>query len=83
METFGFCRRGEARDFFKEGNCEIDGSIPLNTNGGLIGEAYIHGMNNIVEGVRQVRGESCNQVSDVNNVLVTSGMAAAVLSRDT
>ncbi|MGJ8670256.1 MAG: thiolase C-terminal domain-containing protein [Oceanococcus sp.] len=82
LEAFGFCGRGEARDFFKDGHCEVDGSIPINTNGGLIGEAYIHGMNNIAEAVRQVRGESVNQVADVNNVLVSSGMSAAVLSRD-
>ena len=33
----------------------------------------IHGMNGITEGVRQVRGTSCNQVEDVEHVLVTSG----------
>ena len=33
----------------------------------------IRGMNGITEGVRQVRGTSCNQVEDVEHVLVTSG----------
>ena len=47
--------------------------LPINTNGGLLGEAYIHGMNGITEGVRQVRGTSYNQVDDVEHVLVTSG----------
>ncbi len=47
--------------------------MPINTNGGLLGEAYIHGMNGITEGVRQVRGTSYNQVPDVEHVLVTSG----------
>ena len=41
--------------------------------GGLLGEAYIHGMNGITEGVRQVRGTSHNQVDNVEHVLVTSG----------
>ena len=44
-----------------------------NTNGGLLGEAYIHGMNGITEGVRQIRGTSHNQVDNVEHVLVTSG----------
>ena len=38
-----------------------------------MGEAYIHGMNGIAEGVRQVRGTSVNQVDGAVNVLVTSG----------
>jgi hypothetical protein len=42
-------------------------------NGGLLGEAYIHGTNGITEGVRQVRVTSFNRVDDVEHVLVTSG----------
>ena len=81
LEGFGFCGRGEARDFVKDGHIEIGGSLPVNTNGGLIGEAYIHGMNNIVEAVRQIRGTSPNQVKNMRHVLVSSGMAGAVLGR--
>jgi acetyl-CoA acetyltransferase len=81
LEGFGFCKPGEAKDFVKDGHIEIGGSLPVNTNGGLIGEAYIHGMNNIVEAVRQVRGVSPNQVGKLQNVLVTSGMAGAILAR--
>lgn len=81
LEAFGFCKRGEAKDFVKDGHIELGGSLPVNTNGGLIGEAYIHGMNNIVEAVRQVRGTSPNQVPKLQNVLVSSGMAGAILSR--
>lgn len=81
LEAFGFCKPGEASDFVKDGHIEIGGSLPVNTNGGLIGEAYIHGMNNIVEAVRQIRGQSYNQVPDAQRVLITSGMAGAVLAR--
>jgi len=81
LEAFGFCPRGEAKDFVKDGHIEIGGSLPVNTNGGLIGEAYIHGLNNVAEAVRQVRGTAVNQVANVNHVLVTSGMAGAILSR--
>ncbi len=73
LEELGFCGRGEAKDFVKDGAIELGGRLPLNTHGGQPGEAYIHGMNGIAEGVRQVRGTSVNQVPDVEHVLVTAG----------
>ncbi len=73
LEEFGFCGRGEAKDFIKDGALEMGGKLPINTHGGQLGEAYIHGMNGIAEAVRQVRGTSVNQVDNVENVLVTAG----------
>jgi acetyl-CoA acetyltransferase len=73
LEEFGFCGRGEAKDFIADGAIEVGGRLPVNTHGGQLGEAYIHGMNGIAEGVRQVRGTSVNQVDDVEHVLVTAG----------
>jgi acetyl-CoA acetyltransferase len=73
LEEFGFCGRGEAPDFVSGGNIEIGGGLPVNTHGGQLGEAYLHGMNGIAEGVRQVRGTSVNQVASVEHVLVTAG----------
>ena len=73
LEEFGFCGRGEAKDFIADGALEIGGRLPINTHGGQLGEAYLHGMNGIAEGVRQVRGTSVNQVASVENVLVTAG----------
>lgn len=73
LEEFGFCPRGEAKDFIKDGALEIGGRLPINTHGGQLGEAYIHGMNGIAEAVRQIRGSSVNQVDSVENVLVTAG----------
>jgi acetyl-CoA acetyltransferase len=73
LEEFGFCGRGEAKDFIRDGRIEMGGALPINPHGGQLGEAYIHGMNGIAEGVRQVRGTAVNQVSDVNHVLVTAG----------
>ncbi len=73
LEEFGFCRRGEAKDFIRDGAIELGGRLPLNSHGGQLGEAYIHGMNGIAEAVRQVRGTSVNPVADVEHVLVTAG----------
>jgi acetyl-CoA acetyltransferase len=73
LEEFGFCGRGEAKDFIAGGAIELGGRLPVNTHGGQLGEAYIHGMNGIAEGVRQVRGTAVNQVPDVEHVLVTAG----------
>ncbi len=73
LEEFGFCKRGEAKEFVRDGQIELGGRLPINTHGGQLGEAYIHGMNGIAEGVRQVRGSSVNQVPGVENVVVTAG----------
>ena len=81
LEAMGFCGRGEARDFIADGHIGRGGSLPTNTNGGLLGEGYIHGMNNIVEGVRQLRGTSYNQISDAQHVLVSAGRSGLVLGR--
>ena len=73
LEEFGFCKRGEAKDFIANGAIELGGRLPINTHGGQLGEAYLHGMNGIAEGVRQIRGTAVNQVDNVVNVLVTGG----------
>jgi len=80
LEAFGFCGRGEAKDFIAGGEASPGGRLPVNTHGGLTGEAYIHGMNSMAEGVRQIRGSSVNQVKGAERVLVSSGMAGAILS---
>jgi acetyl-CoA acetyltransferase len=81
LEAFGFCGPGEARDFIAEGNIEVGGSLPVNTHGGLLGEAYIHGLNNIIEAVRQIRGTSPNQVKNVEHVLVAAGRSGMILGQ--
>jgi len=73
LEELGFCGRGEAKDWATVERLSLGGELPINTSGGLLGEAYIHGMNGITEAVRQIRGTSCNQVDDVAHVLATAG----------
>lgn len=67
LEEYGFCGRGEAAGFVAEDQ------LPMNTHGGQLGEAYLHGMNGIAEAVRQLRGTSVNQVPGAERVLVTAG----------
>jgi acetyl-CoA acetyltransferase len=86
LEEYGFCRRGESKDFVRAGNLEINGRLPTNTNGGMLSEAYIHGMNGINEAVRLLRGTSVNQPQKrLDHVLATSGpgvpLSAAILGK--
>ncbi|MFD7027587.1 lipid-transfer protein [Streptomyces sp. NPDC059917] len=67
LEEFGFCKPGEAADYVAAD------ALPLNTHGGQLGEAYLHGMNGIAEAVRQLRGSSVNQVAGAAHALVTAG----------
>ncbi|HVN38268.1 MAG TPA: lipid-transfer protein [Myxococcota bacterium] len=74
LEAYGFCKRGEAKDFVQNGNIEVGGRLPVNTHGGQLSEAYIHGMNGVNEGVRLIRGTSRNQPAKSDHVLVTAGV---------
>ena len=73
LEGYGFCERGEGLAFCEGGALLAGGRLPTNTSGGGMSEAYVHGFNLIVEGVRQLRGESSNQVDGAEVSLVTSG----------
>ncbi|ARP71294.1 lipid-transfer protein [Streptomyces pluripotens] len=81
LEEFGFCGRGEAADFVARQR------LPLNTHGGQLGEAYLHGMNGLAEAVRQLRGTAVNQIPGAARVLVTAGTgvptSGLVLGSDT
>lgn len=86
LEDFGFCARGEGGPFVASGALAWpDGALPTNTHGGSLSEAYIHGLNHVVESVRQLRGESTCQVDNAEVCLVTSAAgvptSALVLGR--
>ena len=71
LEDWGFCKKGEGGSFVSDGQIDLGGSLPINTGGGHLSEGYIHGMNHIVEGVRQIRGTSTSQVEGAEVCLVT------------
>src|SRR4029079_17235670 len=75
LEDFGFCGLGEGGPYFAET------TLPINTHGGSLSEAYVHGLNHVVEGGRQLRGDWPSQVEDCETVLVTSaaGVPASAL----
>ena len=74
LETLEFCGRGEAKDFAKNGNMGLKGSLPSTTFGGSIGEGRLHGMGHIREGALQVMGRAGDrQVANVENCMVTMG----------
>jgi acetyl-CoA acetyltransferase len=73
LEDYGFCKRGEGGPFVASGALSWrGGSLPTNTHGGSLSEAYIHGLNHVVEGVRSLRGESTSPVEGAEVCLVTS-----------
>ncbi|MFP6639006.1 MAG: lipid-transfer protein [Myxococcota bacterium] len=74
LESFGFCKKGEAKDFIRDGALRLGGRLPSNTHGGQLSEAYIHGMNGVNEGVRLIRGTSTSQPEKNEHVLVTAGV---------
>lgn len=71
LEAYGFCGRGEAADFVRSGALRAGGALPVNTAGGGLSEAYVHGMNLLTEGVRQMRGSADTQIADAATCLVT------------
>lgn len=77
LEGLGFCDRGAAGAFIGEGNTALSGVLPTNTNGGLLAEGYLHGMNMVTEAVLQIQGRCGNRQAPRHNVgIVTSGALA-------
>jgi acetyl-CoA acetyltransferase len=81
LEDYGFCKKGEGGPFVESGAIRYrTGSIPVNTHGGQLSEAYIIGMTHIKEGVEQMRGTAINQVEGAELALVSGGPAALPVS---
>ena len=75
LEWFGFCKPGEGGPFLADGHTRLGGSIPVNTNGGQLSEAYMWGWLHVVELVRQLRGQAGpRQVARVERALYCSTM---------
>ncbi|MCW2688228.1 MAG: hypothetical protein JWR37_3118 [Mycobacterium sp.] len=81
LEDYGFCKKGEGNDFVLDGNIRYgSGTIPVNTHGGQLSEAYIIGMTHVMEAVEQMRGTAINQVEGARFALATGGPATLPVS---
>ena len=73
LEDYGFCKKGEGGDYVSSGIMRLGGERPNNTSGGHLCEGYTHGMNMIIENVRQLRGEvDCYCPKDDNDKRIHS-----------
>jgi acetyl-CoA acetyltransferase len=77
LEDWGFCGIGEGGPFVAEGSIRREGSLPVNPHGGNLAEVYLQGITHLVEGVRQLRGTSCNQIDGAEVALYGSGVGAS------
>lgn len=74
MVEHGFCEPDECNEFFVKGRFLAEsGELPLNTSGGNLAECYMHGLGLILESVRQIRGDSSNQVDSADVSMTISG----------
>ena len=80
MEAYGLAPTGQAWSVVTEQGIGLAAAVPVNTSGGHLSEAYVHGMNLVLEAVRQCRGTSTSQTRRAGPVLVTSGPGAVVLA---
>ena len=70
----GFFAAEEANEFLQVDHLLApSGRLPLNTSGGNLAECYMHGLELVIEAVRQLRGESTAQVPDAEVSMVISG----------
>jgi acetyl-CoA acetyltransferase len=77
LEDYGFAPVGEGGPFVGDGNIRWPGgSLPVNTHGGNLSEAYIIGMTHVKEAVEQIRGTAVNQVDGAEVALATGGPAS-------
>ncbi len=72
LEDYGFCKKGEGGRFVAEGNIAPGGKLPINTSGGLLSETGMPGLQMVMEGVRQMRGTSVNQVRGAKKCVVSN-----------
>jgi acetyl-CoA acetyltransferase len=81
LEDYGLCPVGEGGPFVGDGNIRWpDGSLPVNTHGGNLSEAYILGLTHVKEAVEQLRGTAVNQVEGAEVALITGGPASIPVS---
>jgi len=79
LESYGFVPDGQAWRYVTETGTGPDSPLPVNTHGGHLSEAYLHGMNGVLEAVRQLRGTASNQVPGAAVALVGAPAGSAMI----
>ena len=72
LEALGFYEPGEGVRGAVEGETALDGSLPVNTSGGLLGKGHpvgVTGVGQIVELTKQLEGRHPNQAADAEVAL--------------
>ena len=92
LEDLGFCEKGEAGAFVEAGETAIDGSLPMNTHGGLLSHSHPGNpgsMFALTEAVAQLRHDAGErQVKDAQVALahaqggIMSSHATLILGRE-
>ena len=92
LEDLGFCRKGEAGAFVEAGETGLEGSLPMNTNGGLLSHCHPGNpgsMFALTEAVTQLQHRAgARQVKDAETALVhgqggiMSSHATLILGRE-
>lgn len=92
FEVLGYCKEGEGGHFVEGGRIGLNGSHPINTDGGLLSHAHLRitqMTQKVIEAVQQLRGEcGPRQVQGAANALVSAGgppagfYSLAILGRD-
>jgi len=72
LEGLGICERGTSGGFVRSGATRLDGRLPTNTHGGLLGEGYLHGMNTVTEAALQVQGRAGARQAPRHDVAVVT-----------
>jgi acetyl-CoA acetyltransferase len=79
LESYGFVPDGHAWRYVTETGTGPGSPLPVNTHGGHLSEAYLHGMNGVLEAVRQLRGTASNQVPGAEVALVGAPAGSAMI----
>jgi acetyl-CoA C-acetyltransferase len=93
MEALRLCEDGKAGSLTEDGTTALNGELPVNTSGGLLGMGYgleASGMQKLLEVVLQLRGQAgTRQVPDAKTGLAqtwrgipTTTGAVAVLGKE-
>jgi acetyl-CoA acetyltransferase len=70
----GLVKAEEANEFLVPENLLApSGKMPLNTSGGNLAECYMHGLELVIESVRQIRGTAVNQVPRNDAAIIMGG----------